>query len=102
MTITSPERPTPASDVRIDLYISRNSPSSDRALDNLRAAVMEKSGSVMPLISIIDVNDAPLVAYREGITVTPTLVVTTEGVPTVMFGDLSDPAVTRAVLARLL
>lgn len=102
MTFPGPERTTPASDVRIDLYISRNSPSSDRAVDNLRAAVMERSGNVMPLIAIIDVNDAPLVAYREGITMTPTLVVTVDGVPTVMFGDLSDPAVTRGVLARLL
>lgn len=86
---------------RLDLYISTNSPDSDRAIDNLRIAVLARTGHEVPLISIIDVHASPLVAYREGIFVTPTLVITVDGVSRTMFGDLSDPDMMRSLLSRM-
>lgn len=96
--VVSPRAPA----TRLDLYVSSTSPDSDLAIANLRAAVQERPSESMPAINIIDVHTSPLIAYREGIFVTPTLVVTVDGQRRTMFGNLSNPEVTRAVLAQLL
>ena len=90
------------STVTLDLYVSRHSADSDRALDNLRVAIQERTGERFPQVRLIDVHESPLVAYREGIIVTPTLIVTINGVATKMIGNLSDPQTTSSLLARIL
>jgi hypothetical protein len=91
-------RPT----VRLDLYISGTSPDSAVALDNLRLACLERSGTPLPDVSIIDVNESPIVAFLEGVFVTPTLIVTINGVANTMFGNLANPETTRLLLARIM
>ncbi len=92
----------PASTATLTLYVSRQSVDSDRAIDNLRSAIIAHWGEQLPDVLIVDVNDSPLVAYREGIFVTPTLVVSVDGVQTSMVGNLSDPQTTRVLLERLI
>lgn len=102
MTVSPVDYSKAYPNVRLDLYVSRNSVDSTIALDNLRLAFLEHSGEPLPEITIIDIHDSPLIAYREGIIVTPTLIVTIDGVANTMLGNLSDPETTRLLLARIL
>lgn len=102
MTVSPADNIEEYSNVRIDLYVSRNSVDSTIARDNLTLACLEHSGEPLPQVTIIDVYDSPLIAYREGVIVTPTLIVTVDGMAHTVLGNLSDPETTRLLLSRIL
>jgi circadian clock protein KaiB len=76
-------------DVR--LYIAEATPNSIRAEVNLRAALEQLEVSVDSLrFEIIDVFSQPRRALREGVIVTPTLIVSRGAKTSVTVGDLSN------------
>lgn len=82
------------------LYIAPDSPSSDRALANLRRTFEAVPEASTPTLEVIDVYEFPLAALQEGVIVTPTLLIEHLGRRTTMFGDLSDVQLISTILTK--
>ena len=91
----------PAERATATLYIASDSPLSAVALENLRLAFETLPAEDIPTLEVIDVYESPLEALKDGVIVTPTLMLYRLGKRRTMFGDLSDPQQTGAVLATL-
>ena len=77
------------------LYIAGASPSSGRALSNLRAFCDKHFGGCPP-VEVVDVVKDAKQALADGVIVTPTLVRLAPAPPQKIVGDLSDEARLRA------
>jgi hypothetical protein len=93
--------PIPGERATAKLYVAGDSPQSALALANLRTAFETVPEENRPTIEIIDIYDSPLEALGDGVIVTPTLIFEYLGKRRVIFGELSDPQQTGAVLASL-
>ena len=80
---------------RLRLYIAGASPSSGRALSNLRAFCDKHLGACPP-VEVVDVVKDAKQALADGVIVTPTLVRLVPAPPQKIVGDLSDEARLRA------
>lgn len=74
----------------LKLFVTGHSPSSERAVQNLRRMV-ERAISEHEIV-IVDVLDSPQIAEDERILATPTLIRESPPPPRRVIGDLSDTA----------
>jgi len=98
---TTAPGPIPGERATAKLYIAGDSPQSASALANLRTAFETVPDENLPTLEVIDIYDSPLEAMRDGVIVTPTLILDYLGKRRILFGELSDPHKTGAVLASL-
>lgn len=77
--------------VHLRLYISRGSPNSRMAVQNL-AEIRTLHLAERSSLEVIDLFDEPLRALEEGVMMTPTLVLASCDPPVRIVGNLSDPA----------
>lgn len=84
-----------AGNLLLRLYIAGASPSSGRALSNLRAFCQKHFGGC-PEVEVVDVVKDAKQALADGVIVTPTLVRLAPAPPQKIVGDLSDEARLRA------
>jgi len=101
LTAASPEalaeRAVPLPKHLFKLYVTGQTPRSERAIANLRRICRDALGSDYELV-IIDVLEHPHLAEQDRVMVTPTLVKQVPPPPRRVLGDLSD---TERVLAEL-
>ena len=81
----------PARNFALRLYVAGASPSSSRALSNLRAFCDKHLGGCPP-VEVVDVVKDATQALADGVIVTPTLVRLAPAPPQKIVGDLSDEA----------
>jgi hypothetical protein len=94
--------PIPGERATAKLYVAGDSPQSALALANLRTAFETVPDENLPTLEVIDIYDSPLEAMGDGVIVTPTLILDYLGTRRILFGELSDPQQTSAVLASLI
>ncbi len=83
--------------LRLRLYVAGASPTSSRALHNLRAFCEQHLGHLPP-IEVVDVVKDAREALSDGVIVTPTLVRNAPAPRQMIVGDLSDEARLRIAL----
>lgn len=82
--------------ITLRLYVAGNAPNSVRARANLTLLCDALVGPYT--VEVVDVLDAPLRAFSDGVLLTPTLVKLAPPPSMKMVGDLSDTAKVRAAL----
>ena len=83
---------------RLTLFVAGRSPNSRRALANLAESGV---GPDHPALEVVDVLERPERALRDGILLTPSLVIERDGERQVLVGGLDDRTVLKDGLAGL-
>jgi circadian clock protein KaiB len=85
------------------LYVARATPNSQRAEENLRAALADFGEWTRALaLEVVDVFTQPRRAIKDGVIVTPTLIGLRDEARLVMIGDLTDTPKLRGLLHQVI
>jgi hypothetical protein len=87
---TSSTRPPDSRGTQLKLYVAGATPNSERARQNLEAAISATASDPGYTVETIDVLGDARRAVVDGVIVTPTLIAIGPKRPLVMIGDLSD------------
>jgi len=88
-----------SSPVRLVLFIAGSTPRSQRAKENLAAALQELGDRASLLqVEIVDVFKDPRRAIKQRVIITPSL--SSDAHPTSLIGDLSDAPILRMMLEQ--